>query len=855
MHHAATASSRLLRLLAVLCISALQPFSLSALSSSSGVTANLPAFAPQILERTTFPHSWLSGNHTDFAAWRSAAREHVRARWLTPPPTAESWDMRILDEEDRGAYVVRKISLNLTADSRVLAYMAVPKGRGPFPAVLLLHSHGAQFLLGKEKEIRPVGVSPELQKNASGHYARYYGGKPIGDTLAERGYVCFVTDAINFSDRGGIGYKGQAQLASNLMHLGMSFAGLIAWEDTRAAEFLAQQPEVDSSRLAALGLSLGAFRAWQVAAMSDRVKAGAAICWMADIRTLMTPENNHTQSHSAFSMLHPGLFTELDYPDIASLACPKPMLFFNGSADDLFPVSGVEAAYAKMRAVWRSQNADAKLVTRLWPGKAHVFDPEMQRAAFDWLDNTMRSGIPGDAAQPDIAAQPAGNPWAALPGILAQIKEPVFPARDFDITEPRFGAKPGGAHDCTGAIAKAISACHEAGGGRVVVPRGVFLTGAIHLKSNVNLHVSEGATLRFTTNPDAYLPAVLSRWEGIECMNYSPLIHAHGQENIAVTGKGVLDGGATLENWWGWVLTDDPAAKPARSRASVRLLNEMGDKNVPVAARVFGKGHYLRPPFVQFYRCTGILIEDVTIHRSPFWEINPVLCENITVRGVQIDTHGPNNDGCNPDSCRNVLIENCTFNAGDDCIAIKSGRNADGRRVNVPSENIIVRNCVMRDGHGGVVIGSEISAGCRNVFVENCEMNSPSLDRALRFKSNAVRGGIMENIHMRNIAIGQVAEAILTIDLLYQDGDKGAHPPTIRNISLENVTGKSTPRILQIAGFKNATIDDIRFKNCAFEGVTSTEFLSHAGSVLLDNVAIIPVGGPRPISGVRPVTE
>src|ERR1043165_6238828 len=201
----------------------------------------------------------------------------------------------------------------------------------------------------------------------------------------------------------------------------------------------------------------------------------------------------------------------------------------------------------------------------------------------------------------------------------------------------------------------------------------------------------------------------------------------------------------------------------------------MGDQGLPVAKRVFGEGDFLRPNFIQPYRCRNVLIEDVSIVRSPMWEIHPALCTNVTVRGVKISSHGPNNDGCDPESCRDVLIENCVFDTGDDCIAIKSGRNNDGRRVAVASENLIVRNCTMKDGHGGVVIGSEISGDCRNVFVENCKMDSPNLERALRFKSNAQRGGVLENIFMRNVEIGRVAEAVLTIDLIYEEGDKGPY--------------------------------------------------------------------------------
>src|SRR5205823_3301880 len=182
---------------------------------------------------------------------------------------------------------------------------------------------------------------------------------------------------------------------------------------------------------------------------------------------------------------------------------------------------------------------------------------------------------------------------------------------------------------------------------------------------------------------------------------------------------------------------------------------------------------YLRPNFIQPYRCRNVLIEGVTIVRSPMWEINPTLCTNVTVRGVTINSHGPNNDGCDPDSCRDVLIEGCTFDTGDDCIAIKSGRNADGRRLHVPSENIIVRGCRMKDGHGGVTVGSEISGHVRNVFAENCRMDSPNLETALRIKNNAARGGLLENFYFRNLTIGQVIHAVVTIDFNYEEGARG----------------------------------------------------------------------------------
>jgi unsaturated rhamnogalacturonyl hydrolase len=438
----------------------------------------------------------------------------------------------------------------------------------------------------------------------------------------------------------------------------------------------------------------------------------------------------------------------------------------------------------------------------------------------------------------------AADPWALVPEILKRIKPPVFPKRDFAVT--KYGAAADGKTDCTEAFRKAIAACNKAGGGRVVVPPGTFLTGPIHLKSNVNLHVSEGATLRFSADPAKYLPAVFTRWEGTELMNYSPLIYAFEQQNIAVTGKGTLDGGAADDNWWKWARRQ--GSTPAPASADVRKLREMGNSGVPVRERVFGEGHFLRPPFIQPYRSRNILIEGVTIINSPFWEVHPVLSQNITVRGLNIKSHGPNNDGCDPESSKDVLIEDCVFDTGDDCIAIKSGRDDDGRRVGVASENIIVRNCTMKDGHGGVVIGSEISGDCRNVFVEDCRMDSPNLDRALRFKSNAIRGGVLENVFMRNVEVGRVAEAVLTIDMLYDTGARGPYKPVVRNVEIENVNSRSSPRVMWVVGFPGVTIDRIRFRNCTFRGVEAAEVLNSAGSFSFENVTIEPAKRGRSLN-------
>ncbi|MBP7142533.1 MAG: glycoside hydrolase family 28 protein [Opitutaceae bacterium] len=441
-----------------------------------------------------------------------------------------------------------------------------------------------------------------------------------------------------------------------------------------------------------------------------------------------------------------------------------------------------------------------------------------------------------------VTAEPVPG-WAEYARIAGAIVAPTFPNRDFPLNE--FGADPNA--DATAAIQKAIEACHLAGGGRVVIPAGTWKTGALRLKSNVNLHVSRGATLLFSFELSQY-PLVFTRWEGVECMNFSPFIYAFEQENVAVTGEGTLDGGASLETWWGW--NRKSGSKPPLQRAARDRLIDMGERNVPVEQRVFGPGHFLRPNFIQPYRCRNVLIEGVTILRSPMWEVHPVLSENVTVRGLTIRSHGSNNDGCDPESCRNVLIENCVFDTGDDCIAIKSGRNGDGRRVAVPTENVIVRNCVMKDGHGGVVLGSECSGGIRNVFVENCEMDSPHLDRALRFKSNAVRGGVLENVFMRNVRIGRVAEAVLTIDLLYEEGARGDFKPVVRNVHLEKITSTHSPRVMYVRGFEGAVIDGIHISDSTFTGITESEVVEHAGLVTLRNVTILPA---KPAKGLNSV--
>jgi polygalacturonase len=438
---------------------------------------------------------------------------------------------------------------------------------------------------------------------------------------------------------------------------------------------------------------------------------------------------------------------------------------------------------------------------------------------------------------------PVADPWSELPGILARIKPPSFPDRDFDVT--RFGAVGDNKTDGTEAFQKAIAACHAAKGGRVLVPAGEFITGAIRLKTNVNLHISSGATLRFARDPGKY-PLVFTRWEGIELMNYSPFIYAFEEENIAITGAGTIDGNADCEHWWPWKGRTKCGWNPGQPNqaADRALLFEMAEKRTPVGERIFGEGRYLRPQFIQPYRCKNVLLEGVTLKNSPMWQVHPVLCTNVTVRKMTITgadlnrESGPNTDGCDPESCTDVLIKECNFNTGDDCIAIKAGRNEDGRRVNARSENIVIQDCHMQDGHGGVTIGSEISGGVRNVFAENCRMDSPRLDSAVRIKNNAMRGGVLENIHVRNIEIGEVAQAGLSIDFFYEEGEAGKFTPVVRNVDLRNLTTRKAQYALYLRGFKNAPIADVHLVDCNLQGVERPNVLENVRDLHLSNVHV-----------------
>ncbi|HEU4870063.1 MAG TPA: glycoside hydrolase family 28 protein, partial [Pyrinomonadaceae bacterium] len=335
--------------------------------------------------------------------------------------------------------------------------------------------------------------------------------------------------------------------------------------------------------------------------------------------------------------------------------------------------------------------------------------------------------------------------------------------------------------------------------------------------------------IKFSQNPKDYLPVVFSRWEGVELFNYSPFIYAFGQQNIAITGKGTLDGQSNNEHWWPW---------KTQGRSDRNTLFEMAEKGVSLKDRIFGDGHYLRPQFIQPYRCQNVLIEGVTIKNSPMWEIHPVLCRNVIVRNVEISTHGPNNDGCDPESCTDVLIKDCYFDTGDDCIAIKSGRNADGRRLNAPTENIIVQGCQMKDGHGGITVGSEISGGVRNLFAENCKLDSQNLDHALRVKNNAMRGGLLEHLHFRNLEVGRVAHAVITIDFNYEEGAKGSFTPVVRDYTVDGLRSTKSKHALDVQGLTSAPVIDLRLTNCTFDNVSEGNIVKNVKNATLDNVKI-----------------
>ncbi|MBE7171489.1 MAG: glycoside hydrolase family 28 protein [Williamsia sp.] len=363
------------------------------------------------------------------------------------------------------------------------------------------------------------------------------------------------------------------------------------------------------------------------------------------------------------------------------------------------------------------------------------------------------------------------------------------------------------------AIAQAIDKASKAGGGIVVVPKGEWLTGKIHFKSNVNLHLDKGAVLLFSGDPADYLPAVHSSWEGLECYNYSPLIYAYHCKNIALTGEGEIK--ARMEVWEKWF------ARPAAHMNSIKNLYNQSWNNVPVIKRqMVNDTSHLRPQFIQFNRSENILLEGIHITNSPFWTIHLYLAKNVVIRAVKVYAHGHNNDGVDPEMSQNVLIEHCVFDQGDDAIAIKSGRNPEGWRLKTPSKNIVIRNCTVKNGHQLVAIGSELSGGIERVFADSCTVvDGAKLNHLLFIKTNERMGGYVRDIYASNIKAGKIDLGVLGIetDVLYQwrtlvpTYEKRLTP--IKGVFLSNITASDVKFVSRILGQQERPVEDVSLKN------------------------------------------
>lgn len=352
------------------------------------ITNNMPVYYDQMKELLTYPMSWQSDKDKDFDKWRLRARDVLFDCMDIVQPAPDGYGMKVVDSEQREGYKALKVEFNISRWTRVPAYLLVPDGDGKFPSVVMLHDHGAHFLIGKEKMVRPFNDDPAIISDADSWVEKCYDGRYVGDYFARNGYVVLSVDALFWGDRGcaeGIDYDRQQALASNFLQMGASWGAYINMDDMRSVEFLASLPFVDRERIGCLGFSMGAYRSWMLSSMTDLVKVSASVCWMNTTEYLMTVDNNQNKGGSAYSMLLPGIRKYMDYPHVASIACPKPSLFFNGSRDKLFPVAGVEDSYGQMREVWDSVGASDRLVTKMWDEK-HFFNKEMQEEVLEFFD-------------------------------------------------------------------------------------------------------------------------------------------------------------------------------------------------------------------------------------------------------------------------------------------------------------------------------------------------------------------------------------------------------------------------------------------------------------------------------------
>ena len=352
----------------------------------------LPTFYESILKKWTFSMGWKDGSKP--AEWKKAGLEKAR-ELIIQNEDKSPFDMVVIAEEQREGYLAQKIVFNISEESRVLAYLLIPNKAKKAPAVLMLHDHGSKFTIGKEKMVKPFGDTEDDAKKlaeAQAWSARFFGERFPGDELAKRGYVVLSFDALGWGDRSVPNFKtgSQQSLGSNLFNMGTSFAGIIAQEDCRAAKFLAGLKQVDKKKVACIGFSMGGFRSWQLAAISDDISAGVSVCWFGTMKGHIKIGDGQLNGNSAFSMLHPTIAKYLDYPDVAGLAAPKPMYFINGDDDAVNPIEGINDAYAKVHKIWKANKADDKLKTEIIKGGEHAYLPEQQEASFNWLDSIFK---------------------------------------------------------------------------------------------------------------------------------------------------------------------------------------------------------------------------------------------------------------------------------------------------------------------------------------------------------------------------------------------------------------------------------------------------------------------------------
>jgi polygalacturonase len=419
---------------------------------------------------------------------------------------------------------------------------------------------------------------------------------------------------------------------------------------------------------------------------------------------------------------------------------------------------------------------------------------------------------------------------------MPQLTRPVFPDRTVDVRAHGAVASDNAADVAknSAAFAAAIKACADAGGGRVLVPAGHWQTGPIHLRGNIDLHLAAGAEIVFSDHFEDYLPVVPVRVGGIELLNYSPLVYARDCDNIAITGPGKLNGNARA--WWPW------------KSKETREIFQLEARGVPPEKRIYGTPEAaIRPSFVTFYNCKNILMEGFTIGSGPNWTIHPVYCENIIIRRVHVLTDGPNNDGIDPDSCRNLLIEHCVFDTGDDCVVLKSGYNEDGWRVNRPTENVVMRHCSSKRGHGGLVVGSEMSGGVRNVYMHDCHFEGT--DRAVRIKSRIDRGAFVENIRAENLSVKNMKYEVAILNMDYgsdRNATVKAAPPVFRDIHLKNITADGAPVAVRITGLeaKPDAIRDITFEDMDIKS-TAGVIAKHAKNLTFKNVNLTVAKGEK----------